>query len=111
LLFAAVSVVQFWINFQPRPFDWQNYVKQRWFTPILEELKQQEIQSTLHNAGLVNTRYIYGSLNSSERNRFDGEVAAALEDYLKVSTQYNEKVLRFNSAAVAAIRADPVLGR
>jgi len=111
LLFASVSVVQFLINFQEKPLDWQNYVKNRWYIPILEELKRQEAQDTLRNAGLVNTRYIYGSLNSGERHRFNVEVASALEDYLKAATQYNEKVLRLNALVVATIQADPVLGR
>src|ERR1700730_14078231 len=49
-------------------------------------------------------------LARGERNRFDAEVGAALKDYLNVATRYNEKVLRLNSAVVASIQADPVLG-
>jgi hypothetical protein len=107
-LFAVVSVVQFAIYVQAKPFDWRNFVEQRWYSPIFEELTRQETK--LRDAGLVSTRYIYDALSSEERSRFDVTVITEFEKYLKAATRYNEQVLRFNAAVVAVIHADPVLG-
>ena len=107
-LFATVSVVQGVMSLREKPFDWTSYINQRWYKPILTQLKEQEVIFT--NGGLVDTNLFYEALNSGERNRFDANVVAGLDSYLKAAVRYNDIILQFSAAAVAALKADPLLG-
>ena len=102
------ALVQFgWDVWTPPKEDPHRYILERWYFPLLRDLERQDAK--LQNGGLVDREMFINASNSSEASEMSTAVTEGLGEYLRTSSNYNEKSLAFSTQVISRMRTDPIL--
>ena len=109
LVFTLGSVLQFGLDaVRPLRVTHQDYVKARWYVPMLRDLDKQK--ADFNNGGRLDLDYFTNARNSAEKTVFDAAIFDALELFIANGIRYNQTALALNEKVVATIKEDKVFG-
>jgi hypothetical protein len=109
LLFTFGAVIQLgWDAMKPVLVTREDYVKERWLTPMLRDLEQQK--PIFQNGAQIELEYFLNARNSDEKALFQAQISEALGQFIQDGTKYNEATRILVEKVVATIKQDSVLG-